>query len=174
MWAALLCAIEVYVMVLGLVFWWLLFVCLAVMEDWTHTSYAGALPLELCPQPLLLNVFSNSVLLYACWLGMWPSYLCAPLHIAGMTGEHHCALSLVEMGGLANFLPRLALNHSPPNLHLPSSWGYRLEHCAWLSVLNLSKIKENQKESVSNDLNRCLAFSFEKWLWGDLRGELTL
>jgi hypothetical protein len=27
--------------------------------------------------------------------------------------------------GLANFLPGLASYHSPPKLHLPSSWDYR-------------------------------------------------
>jgi hypothetical protein len=44
--------------------------------------------------------------------------------IAGMTGAHHCTQLLVEMGGrgiLKIFLFRLALNHNPPNLYLPSS-----------------------------------------------------
>jgi hypothetical protein len=33
-------------------------------------------------------------------------------------------------GGLANYLPRLALNQSPPNLSLLSSWDYRHETLA--------------------------------------------
>jgi hypothetical protein len=43
--------------------------------------------------------------------------------VAEMTGVPHLAQPLVKMG----ILPGLALNCSPPDLHLPSSWDYRYE-----------------------------------------------
>jgi hypothetical protein len=39
-------------------------------------------------------------------------------HIARTTGAGHHAQLLVEMGGLLNFLPGLALNFDPPD-HFP-------------------------------------------------------
>jgi hypothetical protein len=44
--------------------------------------------------------------------------------VAGMTGMCHRTKLLV---GLMNFLPMLALNLDPPDLHLPSGWDYRYE-----------------------------------------------
>jgi hypothetical protein len=34
-------------------------------------------------------------------------------------------LVIFQVGGLSNFLLGLALNHDPPDLFLPKSWGYR-------------------------------------------------
>jgi hypothetical protein len=46
--------------------------------------------------------------------------------VAGITGAcYHVGFWLIP--GLANFLPELALNCHPPNLHLSSSWNYRHE-----------------------------------------------
>jgi hypothetical protein len=43
-----------------------------------------------------------------------------------MTGAHHHAqFSSIEMGISLTFLPRLASNCDPHNLHLPGSWDYR-------------------------------------------------
>jgi hypothetical protein len=41
-------------------------------------------------------------------------------HVAGMTCAQNSALLLIEMAS-QTFLPRLALNHDPPDLHLLSS-----------------------------------------------------
>jgi hypothetical protein len=54
----------------------------------------------------------------------WPSILLFVLpYVARMAGVCHCTQPLVEMAGvgLMNFLPRLALNHDPSDLCLPSS-----------------------------------------------------
>jgi hypothetical protein len=54
--------------------------------------------------------------------------------VAWMTGTHHHAQLLVEMG-FHKFLPKLALNHHPPNLHFPSSLDYRLEPLCLVALL---------------------------------------
>jgi hypothetical protein len=41
--------------------------------------------------------------------------------------RHHHTQLIGSDGGLSNFLPRLAMNHHSPNLHLPSSWNYKHE-----------------------------------------------
>jgi hypothetical protein len=43
-----------------------------------------------------------------------------------MTGMHHCAQSLVDMGS-QTFCLGWPLNHDPPYLHLQSKQDYRLE-----------------------------------------------
>jgi hypothetical protein len=50
------------------------------------------------------------------------------IQVTGMTGmHHHSQLFHWLWWTLANFLPRLASNPDPPDLHLLSSWDYRLE-----------------------------------------------
>jgi hypothetical protein len=52
----------------------------------------------------------------------WPMIFLLKLPcIAGMTGICHRVQSLVEMGGLMNYLPGLATNFDPPDLSFPSS-----------------------------------------------------
>jgi hypothetical protein len=47
-------------------------------------------------------------------------------HVATTTSiPSYPALSL--KWGLPNILPMLASSHGPPDIHLPSSWGYRYE-----------------------------------------------
>jgi hypothetical protein len=47
-------------------------------------------------------------------------------YVAEMAGTRHYAQLFIGChGGLTNFLPRLALNHDPPDLCLLISWDYR-------------------------------------------------
>jgi hypothetical protein len=79
------------------------------------------------PQHFCFSYFLNGIsLLCPGWPGPQSCYLsvlckwddrCTPL----------CPAFYWLIWGLTNFLPRLALNHDPPNLYLLSSWDYRCE-----------------------------------------------
>jgi hypothetical protein len=76
------------------------------------------------PGPFCFCYFSGTVSLF-CPSRPIPSsfYLYLP-HSWDDRQPPPCPAFFVEMGGFANFLPELAWNLSPPDLHLPSRWDY--------------------------------------------------
>jgi hypothetical protein len=64
----------------------------------------------------------------------WPFYACLPSRWDYKVCHFTWVFVWVEI--LVTFLPRLALNHNPPDLYLPSSWTV-LPFChSWIHIFN--------------------------------------
>jgi hypothetical protein len=109
---------------------------------WTQGLLGRTLPLELCPQTMILLLplpekpgwqvwptipgppFSFPFLFFFFWwdwgFELRTSHLQSRLSTAWATPEVHFAVVIFEMG-LVNYLPGLALNCNHPDLSLPSS-----------------------------------------------------
>jgi hypothetical protein len=75
-------------------------------------------------QPFLLRLFGDSLAFCLGQSGPQSPYFMLSA-TAGMIGlSHHAQLFSIDLESLKLFLFRLAWNHSPPNLNLPSNLGW--------------------------------------------------
>jgi hypothetical protein len=71
-----------------------------------------------CPQSICFNNFLNRVFIPR----LTTVLLIFPLYMSEMTDVYHHTQFFIGWDGvLPTFLPDLALNHDPPDLHLPST-----------------------------------------------------